>query len=146
MLLTAYRNRRELRRSQVRTDPRMDPRDGSEDGSKDTFMTRRPFAAIAFGVMAFGRVAFGVIALASGEASAEQLGQSCLYNGRLYSDGALICVQKSLMLGCSFDGVHAAWKPVMDQSLESRCQTPSISAYSPPHRHRHHIHAARYRV
>ena len=85
-------------------------------------------------------------AFASAEVAAEPVSVSCLYNGRLYSDGALICVQKALMLSCSTDGVRAEWKAVTDQGMESRCLGPNTSAYTPAPRHTRHIYAAQYRV
>jgi hypothetical protein len=47
----------------------------------------------------------------------------CLYNSRSFSEGAFICVQKSVMLSCTSDGRRAAWKPVADQYLADRCVT-----------------------
>jgi hypothetical protein len=92
-------------------------------------------------------VGFAAAAWASAAAGFEQMSLSCLYSGKLYSDGALICVQKALMLNCSSDGMHAAWKPVIDQGMQSRCLGPATSAYAPAApRHRHGVYAAQYRV
>ena len=87
-----------------------------------------------------------VTAFLTTAAAAGPIGGSCLYRSKLYSDGALICVQRSLMLGCSSDGVHASWRAVTDQSLQSRCVGPAIAAYQPPERRTHRIHTLRYRV
>jgi|SRR5579859_5824390 len=51
-------------------------------------------------------------------------GPVCLYESKAYSDGAYICVQKSLMLTCSADGAHPSWKPVADKDINDRCTTP----------------------
>jgi hypothetical protein len=45
----------------------------------------------------------------------------CLYNSRSFSQGAFICVQRSVMLSCASDGTRAVWKPVADQYLADRC-------------------------
>ena len=51
-------------------------------------------------------------------------GPACLYNSKSFSDGAYICVQKSLMLNCSFDGTQATWKIVADRDINERCTAP----------------------
>ena len=56
---------------------------------------------------------------------------ACLYNSKLYSDGAYICVQKSLMLTCSSDGTRATWKTVADKDVSERCVNP-IALSVPP--------------
>lgn len=61
---------------------------------------------------------------------------ACLYNSRSYSDGAFICVQKSLMLSCSSDGARATWKIVADKDLNERCVTATAPPY-PPELRRH---------
>ena len=77
----------------------------------------------------------------SGLAAAEPLqssaGPACLYGSKSYSNGAYICVQKSLMLTCSFDGMHASWKIVADRDISERCVTPMAFSVpsSAPHRH-----------
>ena len=60
--------------------------------------------------------------------------QACLYASKSYSDGAFVCVQKSLMLSCSSDGTRATWKVVADKNLSERCVTPAALAYAPPPR------------
>jgi hypothetical protein len=48
-------------------------------------------------------------------------GPVCLYNSRSFSEGAFICVQKSVMLSCASEGARAVWRPVADQYLADRC-------------------------
>lgn len=48
----------------------------------------------------------------------------CVYDSKDYSDGAFICVQKSLMLNCSADGTKATWKIVDDKDINARCIAP----------------------
>ena len=55
----------------------------------------------------------------------------CIYNSRSFSDGAYICVQKSLMLTCASEGSHATWKPVLDNDLNERCTMPMALGYPP---------------
>ena len=57
----------------------------------------------------------------------------CLYNSRSFSEGAFICVQKSVMLSCASDGTRAVWKPVADQYLAA---TPFTQARRFVHRTR----------
>ena len=54
----------------------------------------------------------------------------CLYQSRSYSEGAFICVQKSLMQTCASDGARMVWRVVTDSELGNRCvaPTPSIEA------------------
>ena len=52
----------------------------------------------------------------------------CLYQSKSYSEGAFICVQKSLMLACSADGARAAWRVVADRETGDRCIAPTQSA------------------
>jgi uncharacterized protein DUF1496 len=68
-------------------------------------------------------VSYSSIALA---ASQERAGAApvCLYDSKSYSDGAYICVQKSLMQVCASDGVRATWKPVADKDINDRCTAP----------------------
>ena len=74
-------------------------------------------------------------------------GSACLYHSRSYSEGAFICVQKSLMLGCSSDGTRATWKIVADRDLSERCLAPTALAYAPaPRRQARRTHAIRARV
>jgi hypothetical protein len=71
-------------------------------------------------------------------------GPACLYNSKSFSDGAYICVQKSLMLNCSFDGTQATWKIVADRDINERCTAPMALNYpseARPHaRRRHAVH------
>lgn len=65
-------------------------------------------------------------------------GPVCLYESRTYSEGAYICIQKSLMQVCTSDGTHAAWKGVPDRDINDRCIAP-MTHYPPEPR----IHAVR---
>jgi Protein of unknown function (DUF1496) len=74
-------------------------------------------------------------------------GPSCVYANRAYSDGAFICVQKSLMLSCIADGTRARWNMVADRDLSERCVAPTaLSAAPGPRRHGHRPHASRPRI
>jgi hypothetical protein len=71
-----------------------------------------------------------------GPASAEAqqnpaAGPVCVYGSKSYSDGAFICVQKSLMLNCASDGARATWKIVADKDLNERCVAPTALTYAP---------------
>jgi hypothetical protein len=48
----------------------------------------------------------------------------CLYQSRSYSEGAFICVQKSLMQACTSDGSRLVWRIVADKDIGDRCVTP----------------------
>src|SRR5947209_17597023 len=58
-------------------------------------------------------------------AQAAPAAPACVYENRSYSDGALICIYRSLMLTCSQDGAKASWKPVTDAKLASVCEGSS---------------------
>ncbi len=74
-------------------------------------------------------------------------GPVCLYQSKSYSDGAYICVQKSLMLTCASDGTRATWKAVLDRDLNERCTAPVTLHYPPEQRaHGHRRHAVLRRV
>lgn len=55
----------------------------------------------------------------------------CVYNSRNYSEGASVCVQKSVMQTCTVDGTKAMWVTVTDEKLSSRCTTsgPRLNKY-----------------
>jgi hypothetical protein len=81
------------------------------------------------------------------------VGPVCLYDSRSYSDGAYVCVQKSLMLMCSSDGAKATWKPVADHEINERCTVPVTLDHPPEPRrsteqqsHRHWRHVLSHRV
>jgi hypothetical protein len=75
------------------------------------------------------------------------VGPVCLYQSRSYSEGAYVCVQKSLMQVCSFDGTHATWKPVPDRDINERCTAPVTLNYPPePRAHRYRRHALLRRI
>jgi len=67
--------------------------------------------------------------------AAAQSAPTCLYESKSFSDGALLCVQKSLMLKCSADGANASWNTVVDNDLTARCQTSTAFVGSPAPRH-----------
>jgi hypothetical protein len=72
----------------------------------------------------------------------------CLYESRSYSEGAFVCVQKSLMLTCVSDGAHVSWKPVVEKDINDRCTAPTVQ-HTPPeprfHSHRRHVAVSRIR-
>lgn len=45
----------------------------------------------------------------------------CVYASRSYSNGAILCVQKSLALVCQSDGLRATW--AVDSDVSDRCVT-----------------------
>jgi hypothetical protein len=66
---------------------------------------------------------------------------ACVYENRSYSDGALICIYRSLMLTCAQDGARASWKPVADPKLAGVCEASSARprvVEAPPRPHRRH--------
>jgi len=63
-------------------------------------------------------------------------GPVCLYESKAYSEGAFVCVQKSLMLSCVADGARAVWKPVPDKDINDRCTAPTVQHYPPEPRFR----------
>ena len=72
---------------------------------------------------------------------------ACLYQSRAYSDGAYICVQKSLLLACSSDGARMSWKVVADKDLSERCVGPTaLNAPAAIRRHVRRTHIARRRI
>jgi len=80
-------------------------------------------------------------AMTAALAQAAPASQVCVYDSKSYSDGALICVNRALMLGCSLDGAKASWKPVTEQKLAGVCDHPSVRPHvveaprQPRHRH-----------
>jgi hypothetical protein len=56
----------------------------------------------------------------------------CLYQSRTYSEGAFICVQRSLMQTCTTDGASMVWKIVADREIGDRCVAPLT--YGAPHK------------
>jgi hypothetical protein len=66
----------------------------------------------------------------------------CLYESKTYSEGAFVCVQKSLMLTCTADGDRVSWKPVADKDINDRCTRPTVKRHpkqTRPHIHRRHF-------
>jgi hypothetical protein len=87
---------------------------------------------------------FGVASAAPGPKF--DAGSICLYGSKAYSEGAFVCVQKSLMLMCVADGARVLWKPVPDQDINDRCTAPAVQHFSPAprlHAPRHHYVARR---
>ena len=68
-----------------------------------------------------------VIALAA-KAPANAAPGVCIYQSRTYSEGAFICVQRSLMQTCTADGGNMTWKVVADREIGDRCVAPLASA------------------
>ena len=62
----------------------------------------------------------------------------CLYESKTYSEGAFVCVQKSLMLTCTADGDRVSWKPAADKDINDRCTRPTVHHY--PEQPRPRIH------
>jgi hypothetical protein len=46
---------------------------------------------------------------------------TCVYASKTYTSGAYLCLNKSLMLSCSSDGGHPAWKTVTEAPLADAC-------------------------
>jgi|SRR5579871_3930319 len=85
-------------------------------------------------------VACSGVASAAPEAK-PNAGPVCLFESKAYSEGAYVCAQKSLMLTCTADGDHVAWKPVADKDLNDRCTAPVVQSYpEPPHPRAHRRH------
>lgn len=80
-------------------------------------------------------------ATASGQA--EPTAPNCVYASRSYSDGAFLCVQKSVALICRSDGGRFTWTTVTDKDLADRCTAP---AAAPAARPRHTRVRTAYRV
>lgn len=51
---------------------------------------------------------------------------TCTYSSKAYSDGAFVCVQKSLMLKCTVDDTKAAWSVVADKEISDKCLAPAV--------------------
>ena len=72
----------------------------------------------------------------------------CLYESKAYSEGAFVCVQKSLALTCVADGTRVSWKPVAEKEINDRCTAPTVAHTTPEprtHLHRRHFVVARIR-
>jgi hypothetical protein len=69
-------------------------------------------------------------------------GSICLYQSEAFSEGAFVCVQKSLMLTCVVEGAHASWKPVPNKDINDRCKAPIAQHLAPAPRI--HSHSYRY--
>ena len=80
-------------------------------------------------------------------AQAEPVGSAgplCFYQGRSFSEGAFVCIQKSLMQNCATEGARGIWRVVVDRELSERCLAPT-ALHDLPARHGHarRIHLAR---
>lgn len=92
-------------------------------------------------LLAFGSCLGGVWSVAGNTASAApepKPSPVCLYESKAYSEGAVVCVQKSLMLTCTADGDRVSWKPVSDRDINDRCTAPK--AHHEPEQTRPRIH------
>jgi hypothetical protein len=63
---------------------------------------------------------------------------ACLYDGRAFSDGARICVQKGLMMACGVNTGHPQWTLVEDKDLSSHCLAPTDGDIHVAHARFHH--------
>src|SRR3954469_2673437 len=65
----------------------------------------------------------GVFAIAGATSAAAEPApaDACVYASKNYSSGAYLCLNKSLMLSCSIDGGHPAWKTVSEPQLSGAC-------------------------
>jgi hypothetical protein len=69
-------------------------------------------------------------------------GSVCLYESKAYSEGAFVCVQKSLMQTCVADGARMSWRPVAEKEVNERCPAPTVqyrAAEPRVHAHRHFV-------
>ena len=65
---------------------------------------------------------------------AEQAAPSvCIYASKNYSEGAFLCVQKSIALICRADGARSEWTTVTDKDLADRCASPEPYSRARPH-------------
>jgi hypothetical protein len=75
------------------------------------------------------------VVTAAGNGHAETVPASCLYASRSYSDGALLCVQKSIALICRSEAGRFSWSTVADRELADRCTAASEPIVRPRLRH-----------
>lgn len=85
-------------------------------------MNRTRIARRAILLSLFG---FTMLSVASPAHAADS---ACVYQSRSYSEGAFICVQKSLMQACTSDGARLVWRIVPDKDIADRCVSPLPSA------------------
>ena len=67
----------------------------------------------------------GALYPAQTEAQSAGAAPQCVYDSGSFSEGAMICVQRSLAMTCSVAGERAVWKVVTDKDLSNLCVTPS---------------------
>jgi len=92
-------------------------------------------------------IVVGASSLAAASAAADprpDAGAVCLYGSKAYSEGAFVCVQKSLMLTCVAEGAHLSWKAAPDKDINDRCTASTVQrvAQQPrihPHWHRYPV-------
>jgi len=64
---------------------------------------------------------------------------NCLYDGRSFSEGAHICIQKELMMACTLKEERPQWVLISDKDLRAHCQMPMLrdadTAVRLPRRH-----------
>lgn len=59
-------------------------------------------------------------------APAAPVALTCVYNSKIYSDGAHVCVNKNLMLTCAADGSKAIWNVATDKDANDKCARPAV--------------------
>jgi hypothetical protein len=84
-------------------------------------------------------IALVIVLLGSSTGLVEALeAAACLYDGRAFSDGARICVQKGVMMTCGLETGHPQWTLVDDKDLSSRCLAPTDGDIRAAHARFHH--------
>ena len=58
-----------------------------------------------------------------------QTGGTCVYESKTYSEGASICVHRSLMLNCGSSDARLVWKIVTDQDVVRLCWPQTASRF-----------------
>jgi hypothetical protein len=97
--------------------------------------------AVAAGVACVAAACFACLGTTASLAQSAPVSPACIYENRSYSDGALICIYRSLMLTCAQDGAKASWKQVADPKLSGVCEASSARprvVEAPPRPHRRH--------
>lgn len=71
--------------------------------------------------------------LAGGPALAEsEPAAVCIYASQSYSNGAMVCAQKALMLTCQTNGARPTWAVVTDKELSNRCSEAAAHSRTRP--------------
>jgi hypothetical protein len=65
-------------------------------------------------------------------ANAQQVssGPTCIYESRAYSEGADVCIARSLMQTCTSDAGRLIWKTVTDPAISRLCMGRGHSRWS----------------